>query len=258
MNADTRLIDSSSAETRSFSESASRIGMIQHLDRQQWNKLLPFFEECISYSPNTKISGRGEQLNHSLLLFDGLVARSIPRAGQCKSTCVALQFPGDFVDLHAFPLKQLDHDVVSVTHTTMAMIRHDTLKEVLDQDIELSRQLWLMTLVDASIHRHWVMRNSALRAFARVANFLSEYDARMACSLGKESNRYPLPITQSDIADATGLTSVHVNRTLRELREDKCCSVSSGTISIHNRTKLHDRGEFDAGFLYLPQQTPQN
>lgn len=234
-------------------ENIPRIGMAQHLDPEQWSKLVPHFSEVIQFASNTKISSRGDKLDHSLLLIGGLVARKIPRGSDSKSTCVALQFPGDFVDLHAFPLKRLDHDVVSLTQTTLALIRHDALATLLDHDINLSRKLWMMTMVDASIHRHWVMRNSALRAFARTANFLSEFDARITSSLGSESNCYPLPITQSDMADATGLTNVHVNRTLRELREDNCCSVAGGNLTIHDRTKLHERGQFDPAFLYLPK-----
>jgi len=108
-------------------------------------------------------------------------------------------------------------------------------------------------LVDASIHRHWVMRNSAMRALARVANFLSEFDARMTAAYGMERQSLPFSLRQTDIADATGLTSVHVSRTLRELREHGCCAVTGGKLLIHDRAGLHKVGQFEPAYLYMPQ-----
>ena len=226
--------------------------MIRHLSDEGWQAIAPLLDERLYAAPNDVISHRGDLLGYSLLLLDGLVARSVPRAGSARSTFVALQFPGDFVDLHAFPLRRLDHDVVSLTQSTMAVIHHEPLKELLDGNIELSRNLWFMTLVDASIHRHWVMRNSALRAFSRVANLLCEYDMRMNTALGEVRDSRPFAITQMDIADATGLTNVHVSRMLRDLREDGCCTVNGGSLNVIDRDKMQKRGEFDAAYLYLP------
>ncbi|UOA15458.1 MULTISPECIES: Crp/Fnr family transcriptional regulator [Sulfitobacter] len=228
-------------------------GMVDHLSDAQWAKLAPLLVQHKHYAPGNVVSRRGDLLNHSLLLLDGLIARSVPRGQRARSTFVALQFPGEFVDLHAFPLKRLDHDVVSLTDTRVATVSHDTLHELLNGDVELARKLWLMTLVDASIHRHWVMRNSAMRALARVANFLCEFDARMTAAYGVERQSLPFSLRQTDIADATGLTSVHVSRTLRELREHGCCSVTGGKLLIHDRNGLHKVGMFEAAYLYMPE-----
>jgi CRP-like cAMP-binding protein len=228
-------------------------GMVDHLNAEQWGKLSPLMMHHGHFAPGDIVSHRGDLLDHSLLLLDGLVARKVPRGQRARSTVVALQFPGEFVDLHAFPLKKLDHDVVSLTGTSVARIAHDDLHHLLNGDVELARKLWLMTLVDASIHRHWVMRNSAMRALARVANFLCEYDARMTAAYAGERDSLPFSLRQSDIADATGLTSVHVSRTLRDLREHGCCSVSGGQLAIHDRAGLHKMGMFDAAYLYMPQ-----
>lgn len=229
--------------------------MADHLTADHWAKLAPLMSQHQHFAPNEIVSHRGDLLNHSLLLLDGLVARNVPRGRRARSTVVALQFPGDFVDLHAFPLKRLDHDVVSLTGAQVAKVNHDDLHHLLEGDMDLTRQLWLMTLVDASIHRHWVMRNSSMRALARVANFLSEYDARMTAASAEERDSLPFSLRQSDIADATGLTSVHVSRTLRDLREHGCCSVATSTLTIHDRAELHKVGTFDADYLYLPGPT---
>ncbi|WP_296417756.1 Crp/Fnr family transcriptional regulator [Pseudooctadecabacter sp.] len=229
-----------------------RQGMVKHVAPHHWEELTPLLQEQRTYPSNTVISTRGSTLDHSLLLLDGIVARSIPRPDNERSTFVALQFRGDFVDLHAFPLKQLDHDVVAVTPSTVAVVQHDALKKVLDGNIEMSRTLWSLTLVDASIHRHWAMRNSAMRGFARVANFFSEIDARLCAATETYQDSYTIGITQTDIADATGMTPVHVNRVLKDLREDGCCSISNGHLQIIDRDRLHMRGDFDPAYLYLP------
>ena len=228
-------------------------GMVDHLDGAQWARLAPLLTQHKQFTPGAVISRRGDFLDYSLLLLDGLIARSVPRGQRARSTFVALQFPGEFVDLHAFPLKRLDHDVISLTDTRVAMIAHEPLRELLNGDVEMARKLWLMTLVDASIHRHWVMRNSAMRALARVANFLSEFDARMSAAYGMERQSLPFSLRQTDIADATGLTSVHVSRTLRELREHGCCAVTGGKLLIHDRAGLHKVGQFEPAYLYMPQ-----
>lgn len=228
-------------------------GMVDHLDGAQWARLAPLLTQHKQFTPGAVISRRGDFLDYSLLLLDGLIARSVPCGQRARSTFVALQFPGEFVDLHAFPLKRLDHDVISLTDTRVAMIAHEPLRELLNGDVEMARNLWLMTLVDASIHRHWVMRNSAMRALARVANFLSEFDARMSAAYGMERQSLPFDLRQTDIADATGLTSVHVSRTLRELREHGCCAVTGGKLLIHDRAGLHKVGQFEPAYLYMPQ-----
>lgn len=227
-------------------------GMVDHLSDAQWAKLAPLALRRSRFSPGQVVSRRGDLLNHSLLLLEGLIVRSVPRGQSRRGTVVALQVPGEFVDLHAYPLKRLDHDVVSLTETSVAVIGHDDLSELIRGDVELARKLWLMTLVDASIHRHWVMRNSSMRALARVANFLSEFDARVTAAHGAERDSFPMALRQNDIADATGLTAVHVSRTLRDLREDGCCTVSNGMLTLDNRARLHEVGTFDAAYLYMP------
>ncbi|MEX3314745.1 Crp/Fnr family transcriptional regulator [Sulfitobacter sp. PS-8MA] len=228
-------------------------GMVNHLSAAQWEMLVPLLAVQGEYAAGDVVSLRGDLLDHSLLLLDGLVARSVPHGQGARSTVVALQFPGEFVDLHAFPLKRLDHDVVSLTASRVGKISHDALQGLLNGNVELARKLWLMTLVDASIHRHWVMRNSAMRALARVANFLCEYDARMTAAFAEERDILPFSLRQADIADATGLTSVHVSRTLRDLREHGCCTVAGGKLTIHDRKALFKMGNFDGAYLYMPE-----
>ena len=128
-------------------------GMVNHLSASQWAKLAPLAMRRSRFSPGQVVSRRGDLLNHSLLLLDGFIVRCVPSRQSRRGTVVALQFPGEFVDLHAFPLKRLDHDVVSLSETTVAIIEHEALSDLISGDPELARKLWLMTLVDALIPR---------------------------------------------------------------------------------------------------------
>ncbi|MCL3883906.1 Crp/Fnr family transcriptional regulator [Marivita sp. GX14005] len=230
-----------------------RLGMTRHLPEDRWARLAARISRIDTHAAGTVLSRRGERLEQSLLVLSGIVVRSIPRANGARSTVVALQVPGDFVDLHGFPLKRLDHDVVTLTETEMAVIAHADLAALVDADLPLARLLWSLTLIDASIHRHWAMRNSAMRALGRVANFFCEIDTRMNAVHRAMRNVHEIGLTQADIADACGLTTAHVNRVLRDLREDGSAAFQAGVLHVHDRPALHRLGAFNAGYLYLPE-----
>ena len=235
-----------------------RRGMICHLDDAEWQRLRPQFESPTFEAAGTILSKIGEPLDRSFLLLEGVIGRHVASSETGRSHMVAMQVPGDFVDLHAFPLRRLDHDVVALSDVTIARIPHTALVDILSDSPKLARALWALTLVDAAIHRHWAFRNGSMRALPGVANFLCEYDARMrAAGLGDGSGQR-MPLTQEQIGYACGLSSIHVNRVLRDLREAGCCTLRGGQLEIQDREKLESIGRFDRTYLYLPQDTPEH
>ncbi|MDB5686994.1 MAG: Crp/Fnr family transcriptional regulator [Rhizorhabdus sp.] len=192
----------------------------------------------------------GQPLVHSILLIDGFLCRYIDdRRGMRQ--LVAFHVPGDFVDLHGYPLHMLDHDVATLTAATVANIRHDTLDTMLDGRPELARKLWYSTLLDAAIHRAWLFRLGRLDAGGRIAHFLCETSARLEAVGLSDGSRFELGITQLDLAEICGLTSVHINRVMRSLREQGIVSFRSSLVEIHDLERLKRRGEFDPAYLYL-------
>lgn len=191
-----------------------------------------------------------DELSTSTLLLEGFLCRYIDDRKGLRQL-VALHVPGDFVDLHGYPLRTLDHDVGSLTSAKIAMVPHAALDFIVRQMPVLTRKLWYSTLLDAAMHRAWLFRLGRLDAMGRVAHFLSETNVRLEAVGLSDGNRFAFGITQTDLAEICGLTSVHINRVLRDLRENGLCTFRAGVVDISDRAALARRGEFDPHYLYL-------
>ncbi|SDC29221.1 cAMP-binding domain of CRP or a regulatory subunit of cAMP-dependent protein kinases [Sphingomonas sp. YR710] len=206
--------------------------------------------EVLTLGARHIIVREGERLDRSLLLIDGLMCRYIDNR-QGHRQLVAMQVPGDFVDLHGFPLTKLDHDVATLTGATVAVIPHVALDRIVAEQPQLCRKLWFSTLLDAAMHRAWLFRVGRLDAMGRVAHFLCETEARLRAVGLSNGHRFALGLTQIDLAEICGLTNIHVNRVLRQLREKRICIFRSSVVEILDADALARRGEFSSHYLYL-------
>ncbi|WP_425229514.1 Crp/Fnr family transcriptional regulator [Sphingomonas sp.] len=197
----------------------------------------------------TCVTRRGEPIHQSIMLLDGFMCRYLDdREGYRQ--LVSIQVPGDFVDLHGFPLKRLDHDVVTLGVCTVAVYEHRTLAEIQATYPRLTRWLWFSTLLDAAIHREWIFRLGRLGAEGRVAHLFCEMNARLEMVELAADGRFSLPATQADLAEACGITGVHVNRVLRLMRERELATFRAGEVRILDRKRLAALAEFDPIYLY--------
>ena len=196
---------------------------------------------------------QGVPVGQSTLLVKGLVTRHVD-AADGRRHLVALHVPGDFVDLHAYALKKLDHDVAALTDITVAVIPHSSLEEIQAADNRLTRRLWFLTLLDAAMHRQWIYRLASLNAVQRVAHFLCETNARLTAIGESDGRSFNLPMTQNDIGEICSLTNVHVSRVLRELREANLCSVRNAQVAIIDLEGLVSKALFDPAYLFLNPQ----
>lgn len=197
----------------------------------------------------TTLIRRGELVNYSTLLLNGFMCRYLDdREGYRQ--LVSLHVPGDFVDLHAFPMKRLDHDIATLSSCTIATFEHRTLAEIQEHRPRLTRWLWFSTLLDAAIHREWIFRMGRLGAEGRVAHFFCELYARLELVGLASDYHYELPATQADVAEACGITGVHVNRVLRLMRERGLATFRSGEVRILDYPRLRALAEFDPAYLY--------
>jgi CRP-like cAMP-binding protein len=203
-----------------------------------------------SFDARTTLVEAGTLVSSSILLLDGLMCRYMDDR-QGHRQLVALHVPGDFVDLHGYPLQRLDHDVATLTRVTIALAPHEALTTVTDTHPHLTRMLWFSTLLDAAMHREWIFRLGRLDALGRVAHFIAETDCRLAAIGMSDGRSFRLPLTQTDVAEACGLTSIHVSRMLRELRTQGVADFSNQAVSIFDRARLHRLAEFEPGYLYL-------
>jgi CRP-like cAMP-binding protein len=199
------------------------------------------------------MAAAGQPLKHSTLLIDGLVARHKDLAeGQRQIT--ELHVPGDFVDLHGYLLKRLEHHVSALTPARIALVPHTALTKITEREPHLGRLLWLSTLIDAAVQRERILSIGRRSALARIAHLMCELFVRLDVVGLTEGSSFRLPITQLDLADATGLTSVHVNRMLRQLRSDGLMTFRNALVEIHDLPGLERVAEFDRSYLFLTSE----
>jgi len=170
---------------------------------------------------------------------------------------VAIHMKGEVVDLQNSMLKVADHSVQMLTAGKVALIPREAIVQLTLQRPKVGHAMWIDTLVDASIFREWIMNVGRRDALTRVAHLLCEFSLRLKIAgLGEETN-YDLPMTQEQLADATGLTSVHINRTLRRLEKEGLIDrANPRSISIGDWRKLAEVGDFDSNYLHLRANEP--
>jgi CRP-like cAMP-binding protein len=197
---------------------------------------------------------RGERVKQSTLLLSGYMCRYMDASDGYRQL-VCYHIPGDFLDLHGYPLQRLDHDVGTITEAEVAYIPHERITEITERLPHLGRLLWFSTLLDAAMHREWIFSVGRLDAAGRIAHFISETRERMlAVGLVDEDGWFDFPLTQQDLGEANGLTSVHVNRTIRKLREDGLMEIIGRRARVLNVAALAKLGEFSPDYLYLEDE----
>jgi len=151
------------------------------------------------------------------LLLDGFLYRHKIANGSTRQI-TSFYVPGDIPDLHSLHLSPMDHNLASLGPSVVAFIPHSYFHEVLPRSQQLTHALWRETLVDAAVFREWVVNIGAREAIARVAHVLCEINLRLrAVGLVRDST-FSFPCRQTDMADACGITAVHTNRVVQELR----------------------------------------
>ena len=195
----------------------------------------------------------GRELSESTLLLDGWMARAKDlQSGQRQ--LAELQVAGDFVDLHGFTLKRLDHDVITLSRCRVATVPHERLKEMTDRFPHLTRLYWFMTNVDAAIQREWTLSLGRRTAIARMAQLFCELRRRLGIVGLTQADSYDFPLTQVETGETLGLTAVHVNRTLQELRRKGVLELAHRRVTILDVERLEAIAEFDSRYLYLDRR----
>ena len=195
----------------------------------------------------------GQELSVSTLLIDGWMARAKDlRSGQRQIT--ELHVSGDFVDLHSFSLKRLEHDIMTLTPCTVAIVPHEALRAITENPPHLTRVYWFMTNLDAAIHRERMLSLGARSAIARMAHLFCEMYVRLEIVGLTNGHSYDFPLTQQELGECHGLTSVHVNRTLQELRRRGVIQLENRRLEILDLQQLQSIAEFEPAYLYLDRR----
>ena len=224
-------------------------GRLRHDMSEHEKRILEdaIYEVAVLDKPK-RILEHGKVYDHSTMLIEGFVLRTID--GEENRYGVSFHVPGDFVDLHCFALKRLDHNIDTIGEVKVGYVPHKKLRDIMADHPHLARLLWFSTLLDAAMHREWVMKLEQLTTARRLAHIFSEIWCRLRMvELGDETG-FETPLTQSDLADMCGATSIHVNRALKELRKKDIAQFVRGRVTIHDRRRLEEFGCFQADYLY--------
>ncbi|MEG3088054.1 Crp/Fnr family transcriptional regulator [Sphingomonas sp. PB4P5] len=204
----------------------------------------------IDYAAKRIIVRERAPLKNCTLLLSGFVER-YKDTPDGRRQILAIHVPGDFVDLHSYPLKYLEHSVAALTPVTVATFPHEAVRALTSHSATLTELLWRSTLIDAAINREWIVSVGSRGAAVRLAHLFCEMFVRLDRIGMTRGNDYDFPVTQIDLADACGLTAVHANRMLRQLRERGLVEFRQGLVQIHDWDRLRDYAEFDPAYLYL-------
>jgi CRP-like cAMP-binding protein len=226
------------------------------LDERDRAAILALPHTVKSMEPHQYVVREGDRPTHSCLLLEGFSIRHKCVVGG-KRQIMALHMRGEMVDLENSLLGQADHNVQMLTAGKVAFIPKDEITRIAFEYPTVGQAMWLDTLVDGSIFREWIANVGRRDAQTRVAHVLCEFALRLKhAGLGDESG-YHLPMTQEQIADVAGLTSVHVNRSIKNLESEGLISrVSPREIVIGDWKRLAAKADFDSLYLHMREGDP--
>lgn len=205
-----------------------------------------------SVGPGHDIVREGDRPSNCCLIVEGFACRyKITPEG--KRQIHAFHIAGDMPDLQSLHLKVMDHSLATLSPSKLAFIAHHDIHELCRAHPGIVSAFWRDTLIDAAVFREWITNIGRRTAYQRIAHLLCEILARLTAIGLVQGGTFDLPVTQAELADATGLSTVHVNRTLQELRAAGLITMRDGSVTVRDWEGLKAAGEFDPNYLHLRQ-----
>jgi CRP-like cAMP-binding protein len=216
-------------------------------DDRQAILALPFTLRTLP--PSGHIVREGEYPKNSCLLISGFAMRH-KVVGNGGRQILSVHMKGDLVDLHNSLLDLADHNVQALSQIDVAMIPREAVTNLAFERPQVGKALWHDTLVDGSIHREWTANVGRRDARTRLSHLLCEFGVRLeAAGLGNSCD-YEMPMTQEQLGDCTGLTTVHINRTLMALDAEGLTQRSKRAVHINDWKSLAKVGDFHSAYLH--------
>jgi CRP-like cAMP-binding protein len=248
-------------ETRETFVSASN----SHPDH---NRLIRKLETIVDLSTEEKEALLGLPLTIKTLGQDQDIVRDGDRPFECcllvegfacryklladgRRQIMSFHIPGDIPDLQSLHLKVMDHSLGTLVRCKVAFIHHDAVRDLTRRCPRIADALWRDTLIDAAVFREWMIGMGRRSAYTRIAHLLCELLVRLRSVGLANGHDIEMPITQAELGDSLGLSTVHVNRVLQELRGDGLITLRGRFLSVQDWPALKQAGEFDPTYLHL-------
>jgi CRP-like cAMP-binding protein len=213
-------------------------------------------ERIRKFSPRIDIMREGDRPHDVHLILSGWGCR-YKQLEDGRRQVVSFFLPGDMCDLNVFILKEMDHSIGTITPVTVADLSRDFFDEISAGYPRIATALWWETLVNSAIQREWTMNLGQRTASERMAHLLCEIFFRLRLARLTDGTSCEFPLTQADLADATGLSKVHVNRTLQELRVAGLIVLRGKTLTVPSLDRLMDTGLFNSNYLHMEHEGRQ-
>ncbi|MDB5707128.1 MAG: Crp/Fnr family transcriptional regulator [Sphingomonas bacterium] len=205
------------------------------------------------FEPNQYLLREGDRPKFCSFLVSGFVFRHKIVADGGRQI-VSVHTAGDMIDLQNMLLPEADHNIQALTASTVAQILHEDALALSFTHPNVGKALWRESLIEASIFREWVANVGRRDARARTAHTICELATRREVAGLGARETYELPMTQEQLGDALGLTSVHVNRTLKTLQDDGLIVRRKRSVAIANWEGLRAVADFTSNYLHLGQR----
>jgi CRP-like cAMP-binding protein len=202
-----------------------------------------------AYSTYQDIVSEGSRPTRCCLVESGLVSRYKTLRNGSRQI-LSFHIPGDMIDLSAALVVVADHGIRTHSPTIIITVDQRDVLQVAADFPEVGRAFWFDTLVDAAIFREWTVNVGRRNARERTAHLLLEFAYRFKAANMTSGDSFELPVSQADLADALGITSVHLNRTLQWLRRERYIRTHSKTISIENWEEMVQLAGFTSAYLH--------
>lgn len=196
----------------------------------------------------------GETATDCCLIVDGFCARSktIPDG---KRQILSIHIPSEIPDLMSLFLHVMDHDLCTLTPCTLGFIAHETLQKLHRRRPNVAEIFWRDTLIDAAMFREWIVNVGQRPAPARLAHVMAELRERLKVIGRADRNSFEMPLTQEQIGEALGVTAVHANRVIKQLREEGVADLHRGRVTVLDEAKFQELADFDNRYLHQSPAT---
>ncbi|WP_417611370.1 Crp/Fnr family transcriptional regulator [Parasphingorhabdus sp.] len=203
-----------------------------------------------NYEKSTEVIDAGQEMDSVLIVQQGWAVR-YKTLEDGRRQVLNVLLPGDTFDLQVLVAAEADHSVKTITDLTCLSVRPAEFRRLLTQSGKLTLAFWWMQVQEEAFLREQIVRNGKQTARERIVHFLLELYRRVLMTGAGTDEGFSVPLTQTVIADALGLSPIHTNRVLRQLERDGLLERTNGWIAFKDQERLADISQFDPSYFHL-------
>jgi len=210
-------------------------------------------EKILRTAAGEELASEGDRSDTTRLFLSGWACR-YKMLEDGRRQIVNFILPGDTCDAFMYLFSIMDHSIATLTPVVYCELERAAFERLISSDISVAEAFYCETLAMSSIQREWALNLGRRDALERVAHVICELFERLKVVGLVERSSFAFPITQMDMADATGLSVVHVNRTLQELRASGLITLRDRNLTIHDFQTLSNTAMFNPNYLHFDRK----